>query len=277
MATMLVPSQAIASSHHPTGEFAQFGECPLSNPVTALCIYSESNGGFFQIGKKTVPLKNPVILQGGLEEGGSETSHLIAAENGETLSKTPQTVPGGLLGVEAPKWWPLFLQNLFNEFINNGATGVTATVELAAPASAVEVGLLNFLTESGDALVLPVKIKLSNAFLGSNCYIGSNAKPVTINFTTGETSPPAPNKPIHGSVGSVEFNETGSLVTLSGGSLVNNSFAAPKASGCGGLFSFFVDPFVDSLIGLPSPAGTNTAILEGKFQLASAEAVKASE
>jgi len=125
--------------------------------------------------------------------------------------------------------------------------------------------------------VLPVKIKLSNAFLGSNCYIGSNAKPVTIGFTTGETSPPPPNKPIHGSVGSVAFNETGTLITLSGGSLVNNSFAAPKASGCGGLFSFFVDPFVDSLVGLPSPAGTNTAILEGKFQLAVAAAVKASE
>ena len=58
---------------------------------------------------------------------------------------------------------------------------------------------------------------------------------------------------------------------------MNNSFAAPKASGCGGLFSFFVDPFVDSLVGLPSPAGTNAAVLEGKFQLAVAAAVKASE
>ena len=104
-------------------------------------------------------------------------------------------MPGGLLGVEAPKWWPLILQNLFNEYINKGLTGVTATVELAAPASAVEVSLLNFLNETGNALVLPVKIKLSNAFLGSNCYIGSNSKPVTIGFTTGETSPPPPNNP----------------------------------------------------------------------------------
>jgi hypothetical protein len=276
-AVMLVPaSQALASSHHPTGEWAKFAECPLNNPAVSSCLYSESNGGFFQIGKKTVPLKNPVILQGGFV-GTGEEAVFVGAENGETLSKTPQTVPGGLLGVEAPLWWPKFLRDLFNETINKGFTGVTATVELAAPASSVKISPLNLILESGDALVLPVKIKLSNPFLGSNCYIGSNSKPVTINFTTGETSPPAPNKPIHGSAGTLEFNEDGSIITLTGGSLVNNSFAAPKASGCGGLFSFLIDPFVDSLVGLPSPAGTNTAILEGVLQVAEASSVKASE
>jgi hypothetical protein len=279
MAAMLVPaSQALASSHHPTGEYAQFAECPLSHPALTFCTFAESSGGFFQIGKKTVPLKNPVILQGGLlvnEE--TEVTTFVGAENGETLSKTPQPVPGGLLGIEAPKSWPLFLQILFNETINKGLTGVTATVELAAPASSIKVSPGNLISENGDALVLPVKIKLSNAFLGNNCYIGSNASPVVINFTTGETSPPPPNKPIHGSAGSLTFNEAGTILTLSGGSFVNNSFAAPGANGCGGLFSFLVDPFVNSLVGIPSPAGTNTAILEGKFQLAVTEAVKASE
>jgi len=279
MAAMLVPaSQAVASSHHPTGEYAQFAECPLSHPALVFCNFAETNGGFFTIGKKTVPLKNPVILQGGLETDEEETEVIfVGAENGDTLSKTPQTVPGGLLGVEAPKWWPLFLQNLFNETINKGLTGVTATVELAAPASAIKVSPSNLLSEEGVALGLPVKIKLSNSFLGNNCYIGSNAKPVVIDFTTGETSPPPPNKPIHGSAGSVTVNEAGTIITLSGGSFVNNSFAAPGASGCGGLFSFFIDPFVNSLVGLPSAAGTNTAILEGKFQLAVPAAVKASE
>lgn len=279
MAAMLVPaSQALASSHHPTGEYAQFAECPLNHPELVFCTFAESSGGFFQVGKKTVPLKNPVILQGGLlvnEE--TETTTFVGAENGVSLVPTPQPVPGGLLGIEAPKSWPLFLQILFNETINKGLTGVTATVELAAPASSVKVNPGNLLSEAGDALVLPVKIKLDNSFLGSNCYIGSNAHPVVINFTTGETSPPPPNKPIHGSAGTATFNEAGTIITLSGGSFVNNSFAAPGANGCGGLFSFLVDPFVNSLIGLPSPAGTNTAILEGKFQLAVPAAVKASE
>src|SRR6185436_9735043 len=136
------------SSHHPTGEYTQFAECPLNHTGLPLCTYSETNGGFFQVGKKTVPLKNTVILQGGIlvnQETGKTI--FVGAENGETLSKTPQTVPGGLLGVEAPKWWPLFLQNLFNETINNGLTGVTATVELAAPASSIELNLINLISK----------------------------------------------------------------------------------------------------------------------------------
>jgi len=277
LGAMLVPaSSALGASHHPTGEFAQFAECPLNNAAVAGCIFSESNGGFFQVGKKTVPLKNPVILQGGFEVKGSEQI-FVGAENGETLSKTPQPVPGGLLGIEAPKSWPQFLQDLFNETINNGFTGVTATVELAGPASNVKINLLNLLLETGTAISLPTKIKLSNPFLGSNCYIGSNSSPVVIDFTSGETSPPPPNEPIHGSAGTFEVNEESTLVTVSGGALVNNSFAAPGAKGCGGLFSFLIDPFVNSIIGLPSPAGTNSAVLEGKLQSAVAAAVKATE
>jgi len=274
---LLPASPAAAASHHPTGEFKQFGECPLSHPGVLACVYSLSNGGHFQVGKKDVPLKNPVTLQGGLEVNGSGESVFVGAENGETLSKTPQPVPGGLLGIEAPSWWPGFLRTLFNETINNGFTGVTATVELAAPASAVKINTGNLLFEQGTALSLPVKIKLSNPFLGSGCYIGSNASPVVIDFTTGETSPPPPNTPIHGSAGAASFNEGQTILTLSGGHLVNNSFAAPGASGCGGLFSFLIDPFVNSIVGLPSAAGHNTAILEGTLQTAVAEAVVGSE
>jgi hypothetical protein len=276
-AVMLVPaSQASAASHSPTGEFSVFGECPLSQSVE-FCIFSESTGGFFQIGKKTTPLKNPVILQGGLKFGETGEPHFFGAENGDTLSKTPQPVPGGLLGIEAPLWWPKFLRDLFNETINNGFTGVTATVELAAPATSVVVNPTNLFTGQGTAISLPVKIKLSNPFLGNNCYIGSNSKPVVIDFITGKTSPPPPNQPIEGALGTVTPNPTGTMLTISGGKLVNNSFAAPGANGCGGLFSFLVDPFVNSIVGVPSPAGTNTAILEGKLQDAFAFAVKASE
>jgi hypothetical protein len=277
-AFMLVPATgASAASHHPKGEFAQFAECPLSKVKVAACVFSESNGGFFQVGKKTVPLAKPVILQGGLEFNEKGESQFQGAENGETLSKTPQPVPGGLLGIEAPASWPKFLRDLFNETINNGFTGVTATVEVAGPATNIKINTLNLLLESGTAISLPTKIKLSNPFLGSNCYIGSDSKPVTIDFTSGATSPPPPNKSIHGAAGTLSFNETGTLITLSGGKLVNNSFAAPAASGCGGLFSFLIDPFVNSIVGLPSAAGTNTAVLEGKLQTAEAAAVKASE
>jgi hypothetical protein len=271
-AAMLLPSSALAASHNPTGEFAPFAECPLSNASVELCVFSESSGGFFQMGAKTVPLVNPVILQGGLAG-----LTFVGAENGETLSKTPQPVPGGLLGVVAPKWWPGWLQEWFNNQINEGFTGVNATVEVAGPASGIKVNVVNLLIQKGTALSLPAKIKLSNPILGNNCYIGSDSSPVVIDFTSGTTAPPPPNEPITGSVGTVESNEAQTLITLSGGQLVNNSFAAPGAKGCGGLFSFFIDPLVNSLIGLPSPAGTNSAVLEGKLSSAAALAVKASE
>jgi hypothetical protein len=277
---MLVPaSSAIATPHHPTGEFAQFGDCPLSRATLTACLFSESSAGSFTIGKKNVPIVNPVVLQGGLEwkESILEELPLIAAEDGNTLVKTPQPVPGGLLGIEAPAWWPKFLRDLFNETINNGFTGVTATVEIAGSASSVKLNSLNLLLGSGTALALPAKIKLDNPFLGSSCYIGSNSSPVQLNFTTGTTSPPPPNKPITGSPGTASENAGGTLITFSGGRLVNNSYAAPGANGCGGLFSFLIDPFVNSIVGLPSAAGTNTAILEGVIKIAEPAAVRASE
>lgn len=276
MMALVAAATAFAAPHHPKGEFAQFGDCPLSHASLEACIFSETNGGSFTMGSKTVPLKNPVILQGGLENT-AKGQVFVGAEDGQTLSKTPQPVPGGLLGVTAPSWWPKFLRDLFNETINNGLTGVTATVELAAPASQIGLSTLNVILEEGTALSLPVKIKLSNSFLGSNCYVGSNSSPIVLNFTTGTTSPPAPNKPIKGSAGELTGNEAGTLLTLSGGRFVNNSFAAPGANGCGGLLSFLIDPFVNSIVGLPAAGGTNTAILEGKLQTAEPAAVKASE
>lgn len=273
---LLVPvSPASAAPHHPTGEFAQFADCPLSQPEVAICLYSESTAGTFTIGKKAVPLKNPVIFQGGLNSI-EPPEKFFGAEDGVSLPPVPEPVPGGLLGVQAPSWWPAFLRDLFNETINNGFTGVTATVELTS-ASGVEINTLNLAIQQGVALALPTRIKLGNPFLGSGCYIGSASNPVVFKFTSGTTSPPPPNQPITGDPGEISVNPTGSLVTLSGGRLVDNSFGAPGAHGCGGIFSFLVDPFVNSIVGLPSPAGTNTAILEGKIQLAEASAVRASE
>jgi hypothetical protein len=274
LAAMLVLAPAAsASSHHPTGEFESFGECPLSIATITDCIHSVSNGGEFTIGTKTVPLKNPVTLQGGAE-GEGEAVKFYGAENGETLSKTPQPVPGGLLGIVAPTWWPTSLQEWFNKGINEGLTGVTATVELTGPSKGltnIKLNTENLLTEQGTALGLPVKIKLSNSLLGSNCYIGSESSPVQINFTTGTSGS------LTGAAGELSFNESFTLITVKGGRLVNGLYTAPGANGCGGFFSFLIDPLVNSILGLPSGSGHNKAVLEGVLQDANAEAVRASE
>jgi hypothetical protein len=274
LALLVFASLATAASHHPTGEYEQFGECPLNNENINDCIFSVSNGGFFTVGKKEVPLKNPVTLQGGFEGESSEIK-FYGAENGDTLSKTAQPVPGGLLGITAPTWWPKFIQEWFNNLINEGFTGVTATVELAGPTKGflpnVHLNTENLIFGEGTALGLPTKIHLQNAILGSNCYIGSDSSPVQINFTTGTDGK------LKGNPGTVTFNKTFTITTVSGGKLVNNSFAAPGVNGCGGIFSFFVDPLVNSILGTPSPSGSNSAVLEGKLQDAAAPAVKASE
>jgi hypothetical protein len=271
LGTLVFASVSVAAPHHPTGEFKQFADCPLSRPTLNDCIYSVTSGGSFTIGKKTVPIKNPVTLQGGFE-GSGEAIQFYGAEDGNTLSKTPQPVPGGLLGITAPTWWPKWLQEEFNEFISKGLTGVNATVELAAPATQIKLSTENLLEESGTALQLPVKFHLENAFLGSNCYLGSNSNPIVIPFTTGQSGK------LHGAAGSLSFNEAFTLITISGGKLVNNTFAVPGATGCGGfLIEYLLDPLVNSILGTPSASGANSAILEGKLQDANANAVRASE
>src|SRR4249919_1853160 len=225
LAALVLASTAMAASHNPKGEYANFGECPLNNKLVTECIYSLSSGGGFTVGKKTVPLKNPVTLQGGAYFNEKEEQIFVGAENGDTLSKTPQPVPGGLLGITAPTWWPKFIQDWFNNLINEGFTGVNATVELAAPATSIKLSTENLLIEEGTALGLPVKIKLSNGILGSNCYIGSNSKPVQIDFTTGTSGK------LKGSAGELSFNKEFTLITIAGGKLVNNTYAAQGESG----------------------------------------------
>jgi hypothetical protein len=270
-------SPALATTHHPTGEYSQFADCPLSNPATSNCIYAQTKAGEFIVGNTTVPIKNTITLQGGIhEDEGTQT--FIGAEDGNTLSKTGQSVPGGLAGFVKCYEITNILERIACELVfENGATGVTATTELAAPATSIGISTQNLLDEEGTALSLPIKVHLENPLLGSACYIGSNSHPISLPLTTGTTSPPAPNKPISGSKGVPSFNSAFTIITLKENTLVNNSFAAPEAEGCGGVFSFLIDPLVDAKLGLPAKAGHNTAILKGTLQTAIASAVKASE
>ncbi|MFZ2050548.1 MAG: hypothetical protein WAU69_06400 [Solirubrobacteraceae bacterium] len=259
---------AASASATITGEFGNFAQCPVRNPAAVACLYAKSTSGEFKISATAVPLSKPIVLQGGLAAENAEgISEVLPAANGETLSKTPQTVPGGLLKIVAPKFLPGFLQELFNEFINKGITGVTATTELVGKAK-LNTGAALF--GVGTALELPTRVHLENTFLGGSCYVGSASKPVTVDFTTGTTSPPLPNKPITGSPGEVSVSPEG-IFRVTGNSLVNNTFAAPKAEGCGGIFSFLIDEAVDSELELPSASGHNTAILNGSQEIAAAE------
>ncbi|HUA75118.1 MAG TPA: hypothetical protein VL988_10220 [Solirubrobacteraceae bacterium] len=265
----------------PKGEFAVFADCPVT--TASACIHATTESGEFIVGKKRVPITKAITLQGGLNEN-EETGELefVAAADGNTLSKTPQKVPGGLLGVDCTKitgsgWLEVHARELCEAIFENGLTGVNATTELAGPASSIKLNLGNLLSGKGVALQLPVKVHLENPLFGGKCYIGSNAAPIILPLTTGTTAPPAPNKPIKGNPGKLEFNEEGNLLTVRENSLVNNEFAAPATNGCGEAFEFIVGPIVNSVLGVPSTAGHNTAILNGTLQQAGSEVVQENE
>jgi hypothetical protein len=270
---------APALASKPTGEFANFGDCPLKVSEVKYCVFGQTTSGEFKIKKTAVPITKTITLQGGIiEHGEIGNETFVDAADGNTISKTPQTVPGGLLKIVAPKGWPEILQVIFNEFINKGVTGVTATTEQVG---AIGINRLNLLTGRTPALTLPLRLHLENSFLGNNCYVGSASHPVVVELTTGATSPPLPNESITGSVGEPELKHEGELLILRKNSLVNNTFAAPEAEGCGsqilfGLFTGIIDSAVNSELELPSIAGNNTAILDGTLETATVTAVKAS-
>lgn len=273
---------SVASAH--SGEYSRFNQCPSTTTGVKKCLQSITSGGEVVLGKKTVPIVNPVTLQGGLskavENEAEETFYesFFGASNGETLSKTAQPVPGGLTGLVNCKEISNFLLRLGCESVfENGLTGVNATLELAKPASSIIVNEEHLAFQEGVALQLPVKVHLENPLLGSTCYIGSSSSPLMWNLTTGKTKPPAGVAPLTGSSGKLEFIENEVIAVFQGVKLVDNDWSAPGASGCGGWPAEYVlDPIIEASVGVPSAAGKNVADQEStRISLATAASVNA--
>ncbi len=275
---LLVAFSAASSASAYTGAFEKFEYCPTTASSVAKCLYSVTTGGSIVLGKKTTPIVNPVILQGGYSATNREKKRISTFEgatNGVTLSKTPQPVPGGLAGlVDCDEISNSLARAACELVFQNGLTGVNATLELARPATEIEISEYNLLAEEGLALKLPVKVHLENPLLGSSCYIGSSGSPIIWNLTTGETSPPAPNTPIVGTAGFAELLEEGELSRLTGNVLVDNAWSAPEATGCGGILSFAIDPVINLSVGVPSAAGTNSATLDNTIEVATVASVE---
>jgi hypothetical protein len=264
---------AASASAKLTGEFTRFAQCPYTNPEVRKCIYSPTEGGEVVLGKKTVPITVPAVLQGGFAKPVSEFSKFFEPKNGITLSKAAQSVPGGLAGIVPDASSPFLVKALIKFFFENSLTGLNSTLELAKPASEIKISENHLAEEEEVALKMPVKVHLENPFLGKNCYVGSSSAPIWWELTTGSTAPPKPNTSITGNGGELELFEEGSVLRLKNVVLVDNAWSAPKASGCGGILSFLVNPIIDSQLGTTT-AGNNTAILKNTIYVASASATK---
>jgi hypothetical protein len=267
----------------PGGELAVFGQCPIGTAGLKGCIVSRTESGEIKIGNTAVPIVSPQTLQGGFGNPNPETGQqpFYGAKNGETLSRTPQSVPGGLLSLaKCEEAKNLFVRLACKAISTSRLASVNATLELAVPASDIYFNEAMLALQAPfppypPALVLPVQIKLENVLLGNQCYIGSSTEPIILSFTSGTTSPPPPNKPINGNPGEQTSRANGEILVSKHSTIVANAFPVPKATGCGPLG--LLDNIINTKLGLPSAAGNNTAILTSTVEQAGHDAIEESE
>jgi hypothetical protein len=248
---MAVPA---AQATTPAPGYEQFAGCPSKEELAGVktCTITYISGGHFQMGSKDVPISNPMTLSGGVTSTGTVVAN---AKGGLTPVKQP--VPGGIIGLTGLDW-------LVN-FLNIEQLKLYAVTELAGP------------PVLATGLTLPLKIHLINPVLGNSCYVGSDSSPVTLNMTTGTTSPPPPNEPITGVVPTGSLDLATGILHQDNGTFVDNSFAAPGASGCVltllGFLPINLNPLVNSQSGLPSPAGTNETTQDFDLETVAAKKV----
>lgn len=294
---LVVPVAALASASpamaEPKGIFKIFNQCPTENPIVTLCSVDTTTSGEVKIGNTGVPIHATIIQQGGFTPiGESEVEFAgVPAKNGESLSKTPLNVPGGLADlvkcedIKGSGLAEVALRALCKLTLENGVTGVTATTELVANATnPLILNEFNLAQETGTAITLPVRVHLKNPLLGSSCFIGSESEPVELRLTDGETHPAAGVTPLHGKKGPAETLVEKGLLSLrvSENSEVDNTFSAPKAYGCGEVILLgngFLDSIVESKLGIPNKneKGEDFAVLNGELRAAAANEVVESE
>ncbi len=254
-----------------------FSQCPLDEPRIYDCVLTDTKDGEMRIGSMTVPLGRAMVsIDGGLSEGPTGEPTIFAGPvNGEIMQPTPMPVPGGLGRVLEASALPSSLGGVAEKLESVGLGELTATIEVAGPASAVTLSVLHVIEGEGVVLEEPLKIKLTSPVLGEHCYIGTDSDPIHVQLTEELTAPPLPNMPIKGVFGS--FLRIEGLFVVYGNSLVDNSFVVPPASGCGGSLAPAIDEIIDAKLKLPSPAGRNTLVLDSTAYFATAENVIASE
>lgn len=237
--------------------YEQFAGCPNpflpENAGIVTCLRSTITGGNFKMGSKDVPISNPITITGGVENELKNFS--FNSEGG--LAPVKQPVPGGLVGLTGLDW--------LLDVLNAEQLKLYAVTELAGTPEFIDL----------NHAVLPIKVHLINSVLGNSCYVGSDENPITLNLTTGTTSPPPPNEPITGKTPKTGVDPVTEVFFAKDGIFVDNSFAAPGANGCVllglSVLPIPIDAAVNLASGLPSAAGKNETKQNFEFELVNAE------
>jgi hypothetical protein len=235
---------------------AQFAHCPVDVKGVGACLFSSTTSTTFQIGSTTVTTTSPTTVSLGLISTPSgEVTAVLPDDGTPALQASAILLPGGLTGISG---------------LDSGSLAVSVTPQLVG---LPVVDLAGLLSGKGPGLTLPLDVLVStpSGVLGSDCTIADPADPMTLNLTNGTTDPPAPNTPITGSPGTLTSADNG-LLTITGLKLVDNAFAVPVAQNCGP--NGLADEVLDLDKGLPSAAGSNSAVLAGSSETAPAKLIK---
>lgn len=244
-ALALMAFASMAHATEPAEGYERFAGCPSKSEheATASCQLGRITGGFFQMGTKEVPIENEMTISGGVNAQAKEFTY--NAKGG--LSKAPQKVPGGVVGLTGLTW--------LLEFFGSEALTLYATTELAGTPSSL----------LANPTVLPIKVHLYNpgGLIGNTCYVGSNSEPIELHLVT---------------VGfpKFHFGEPPTVQVLEGATKLDNTFAAPGANGCK-LYFFGIPISINGLVneqsGLPSPSGSNETVQTVTLELVSVKNV----
>jgi hypothetical protein len=263
----------------PKGIYKPFTNCPLNNPIMhetgqlsatndfggfAACTAGNATGGSITIGTITTPVTEPVNVQFGFAWTPSNAGFPLPAYPplagvSALLSTKPDLIPESLttaLGCATAT--NATIQNICQQAQARGGV-YNQVFALAQEAGA----LTNFNLLSWTQ---PLKFKLINPLLGSNCSIGSDSDPViaqpSLSLGPGGTitsaNDPAPT--VHPDT---------AVLTLSGAVASDTTFSAPEVLGCGpgGVANDAVDLALDASSGLPAASG-NSLTLTGSFAIA---------
>ncbi|MFI1886291.1 hypothetical protein [Streptomyces jumonjinensis] len=247
------------------GHWAPFDRCPVDDPAmlaadgqdtVATCVSSRSPSGSIELGNTTAVTGANDLQFGVVQTTATGVFTVVPPKNGALIGESAE-IPGGLLGLMCPGDIPV-VTDICRLLTDNSLNRVTATVESAGAPTGFS--LTAGLTTGKPIVTLPVRIRLQNPFLGSQCYIGSSADPVVLR-PSNTTAPAFAVQRFDGD-GTPNADDGAMLrFALTGNSQGDSSFAVPRARGCGLLG--VLNGAIDLKTGLPSPSGNNSLTLNG--------------
>ncbi|HEX5851794.1 MAG TPA: hypothetical protein VFY36_01760 [Solirubrobacteraceae bacterium] len=246
------------------GEWAPFNRCPVDNATMlstnvnegfiSVCLAVQSKKGSLKIGNVSLNIGPSDTQMGVLGEEAIGKFDPISPE-GSAIVAAPIEIPGGLAGLVCPKGQD-FKGDICKASRPARLNKVTATLESAGTPANFE--LFAAFEAPKPIMALPVKIHLKNPLLGANCYIGSKAHPIVVQPVTVKV--PGALIQRYALDGGVD-PEGGMFETIFyEGSQADTQFAVPAATGCG--FAGVLTHAINQKVGLPSPAGSNSILLD---------------